>query len=101
MRRLDNETCEMKRMYVDDRARGRGLGWILSEAIINEARHAGYKNMRLDTLERLMPALNLYRSLGFSEIEQYCANPFPDAVFMELSLVDYRAPTSRSISGFT
>jgi putative acetyltransferase len=42
--------------------------------------------MRLDTLEQMAPAQNLYRSLGFREIAAYYSSPWANSVYMELSL---------------
>lgn len=86
IRKLDDGTCEMKRLYVRPEYRGKGLGRKLAEAIIAEARVIGYQTMRLDGLASLKEAAGLYRSLGFTEIPPYRYNPLPDAVFMELTL---------------
>ncbi|MBV9959107.1 MAG: GNAT family N-acetyltransferase [Acidobacteria bacterium] len=87
MRRIEGKTCEMKRLYVRPAARGLGLGKELGAAIIAEARAAGYSRMLLDTLPRRMPpAIALYRSLGFQEIEAYYDNPIPGVLYLELML---------------
>ncbi len=86
LRRIDGETCEMKRMFVREEFRNRGIGRLLAEAIIREAKDMGYGKMRLDTLASMMPALTLYRSLGLHEIGPYRFNPIAGATFMELSL---------------
>ena len=87
LRRLAEDTCEVKRLYVRDKFRGTGLGRELAEDIIRQAQDIGYQRMRLDTLPGKMDkAIELYRSLGFREIEPYYKNPVPGALFMELSL---------------
>ncbi len=86
VRPAGGDACEMKRLYVRPGWLGQGLGRALSEAIVEEARGAGYARMRLDTLRRLEPALALYASMGFVEIPAYRANPLDDVVYLELRL---------------
>lgn len=86
MRRIDARTSEMKRLYVRQAARGRGLGRALAAAAIGEARRRGYRFMRLDTAPSMTEAIALYRSLGFAAIAAYRHNPIDGAVFMELRL---------------
>jgi putative acetyltransferase len=79
--------CEMKRFYLRPSFRGKGLGRVLAEAIISEARNIGYLNMRLDTIEPIMKdAVEMYRKLGFREIAPYRPNPIAGAMYMELEL---------------
>lgn len=87
LRPLEDDACEMKRLYVRPSARGTGAGRRLVEAIIREARDRRYRVMRLDTLPGKMDsAIALYRSLGFREIPSYNANPYPGVKFFELTL---------------
>ena len=86
LRPIDREICEMKRLYVRPAHRGSGLGRMLVDRIITEARQAGYRQMRLDSLPTMQAAISLYRRLGFRDIPSYRANPVPGAVFLELSL---------------
>jgi ribosomal protein S18 acetylase RimI-like enzyme len=77
----------MKRLFLREEFRGRGLGRQLIAAIIQEARQIGYRYMRLDTLPpKMIDAISLYRSYGFKEIDPYYENPVPGALFMELDL---------------
>jgi len=79
--------CEMKRLYLRPDFRGKGLGKLLAETIITEARQIGYACMRLDTVEPVMKdAVAMYRRLGFREIAPYRANPMPGTLYMELVL---------------
>lgn len=87
LRRLDDETCEMKRLFVRPQFRGSGAGRLLAQQLIAEARAIGYQRMRLDTLTGVMDrAITLYRELGFTEIEPYYHNPYSGTLFMELTL---------------
>jgi ribosomal protein S18 acetylase RimI-like enzyme len=78
--------CEMKRLYVAPEGRGVGLGKKLALAIIEAARGAGYREMRLDTLASMAEAQGLYRALGFVEIGPYYESPVANTVFMRLML---------------
>lgn len=71
VKRLCEETCELKRMYLLPRARGLGWGRKMALTAIEWARGAGYKRMRLDTDDELVAATALYQSLGFRPIPRY------------------------------
>jgi GNAT superfamily N-acetyltransferase len=93
-RRLDDGTCEMKRVFVPERFRGAGLGRRLCSALIASARQDGLRLMKLDTGNLMQEATALYRSLGFSECAAYIDYPaklMPYFVFMELRLADAAA----------
>lgn len=87
LRRLNGETCEMKRLFVRADFRGSGLGVKLIDKIIRDARRIGYAKMRLDTLPGKMPkAVKLYEFYGFREIAPYYENPHKETLFMEKDL---------------
>jgi len=89
LRKIGAGICEMKRLFVRDQFRGKGLGRRLIDAIISEAKLIGYQRMRLDTLPpKMNDAIALYRSYGFKEIPAYYDNPVADAIFMELDLTN-------------
>jgi ribosomal protein S18 acetylase RimI-like enzyme len=87
LRPLDHQICEMKRLYVRPGYRGKGVGRVLVEGVIAEARSIGYERMRLDTIESSMQdAIALYRRRGFREIAPYRTNPIEGALYLELLL---------------
>lgn len=86
LRRIDEDHCEMKRLYVKPDFRSKGIGKSLVEEIIKDARLIGYKYMLLDTLPFLDRALQLYKSLGFEETEAYSYSPIESSIFMKLDL---------------
>lgn len=86
LRKIEDDICEMKRLFVKESYQGLGIGKKLAEKIIADAKNRGYNYMRLDTLSSLKKALDLYRSLGFYEINAYIYNPMDNAIYMEKEL---------------
>lgn len=84
LRKLEPMICEMKRMYVKPDFRRKGIGRIMAQKVIDDARYIGYQRMRLDTINTMKAAIALYKSLGFTEIPPYCFNPVKGACYMEL-----------------
>jgi putative acetyltransferase len=78
--------CEMKRLYVRPAFRRFGLGRILAQALLDDARRAGYSTMLLDTLDDMESARGLYATLGFHEIPPYYFNPIPGAHYLKADL---------------
>ncbi|MBI4166296.1 MAG: GNAT family N-acetyltransferase [Acidobacteria bacterium] len=86
LRKMEPGYCEIRRLYVRSRFRGRRLGRTLAEEIIIQARQAGYHTARLGTLPVMKEAIALYQSLGFSQAAPYKANALDGALYMELRL---------------
>ena len=86
LRKIDNDICEMKRLFVRPGFRGNNIGRKLADKLILRAREMNYKAMRLDTVPQLESAIALYEKMGFRDIEPYYHNPMPGARFMELKL---------------
>lgn len=79
--RIDETTCELKRLFVRPAFQKLGMGRSLMERAIKDAADCGYQTMILDTLRRLERAGRLYQQLGFEEIEPYNVNPHPDVAY--------------------
>ena len=86
LQRLSPQMGEVKRMYVRPAQRGQGIARALGELVISEARERGYERLRLGTLKTMVPAQNLYTSLGFVPIAPYRDVEFGDTLFYELDL---------------
>jgi ribosomal protein S18 acetylase RimI-like enzyme len=72
----------MKRLFVRPAGRRRGLARRLITRAMDEARTAGYAEMRLDTLPMMGDAQALYAALGFADIEPYYETPIAGTRFM-------------------
>ena len=86
LRPLDADTAEVKRMFVDEGWRGRGVGRVLMETLVAGARQRGYRTLRLGTLDDMKVAQRLYESLGFRPIERYRPDELVDTRFYEMQL---------------
>jgi GNAT superfamily N-acetyltransferase len=75
LREIGDGACEMKRMFVDTRYQGKGIGRALTGRLIGEARETGYSTLYLDTSFRQVEAQALYQSFGFRRIEPYYELP--------------------------
>ncbi|MDV6012264.1 GNAT family N-acetyltransferase [Haloechinothrix sp. LS1_15] len=71
VRLLDAETCEIKRMFVRQSHRRRGLGQALLDAAERHARTLGAQRVVLDTRSDLTEARTLYTAHGYTEIADY------------------------------
>ena len=87
LRRLDDQRCEFKRLYVREPYRGMGLGRALLAWIVAEAKAAGYRELVCDTMPVMADALAMYERAGFQRSEPYSDHPTPGAIFLRLALV--------------
>lgn len=85
-RPIDDQICEMKRLFVKPGLRSLKFGRQLVEAICHRAREQGYRKMLLDTLPSMHAAIKIYESLGFKPVEPYVFNPMENAMFLGLDL---------------
>ena len=83
VRRSDERTAELKRMYVKSEYRGHRIGVELLKRSLSMANQLGYKKIRLDTLENMIKAQELYKSFGFYIIPPYRFNPIRGTIYME------------------
>jgi GNAT superfamily N-acetyltransferase len=86
LKKINNENCEMKRLYVRPKFRGHKIANKLVQIIIDDAKSIGYKAMLLDTLPFLQGAIHIYEKFGFYEIESYNNSPMDTSIYMKLDL---------------
>ena len=82
--RDDGDYAEIKRVFVYDRYRGRGLSFRIMAHLEEALAQRGISVLRLETGVKQPEALGLYRKLGYVEREPFGAyRPDPLSVFME------------------
>lgn len=86
LRKLNMQQCEMKRLYVRPEFQGHGIGRMLTEQILLDAKQIGYRMVLLDTFPFLQRALTMYRHMGFREIPRYNDSPMDSTIFLALDL---------------
>ena len=86
LKKIDKKNCEMKRLYVRPKFRGKQIGEQLIEKIIKAAKEIGYSYMLLDTLPFLKGAIYLYKKYGFYEISSYNNSPMNTSIYMKLNI---------------
>ena len=68
LKKHSDSVYELSKMAVSPDHQGRGVGRLLAEHLIREARNLGCKMLFLESNQKLAPALSLYRKLGFNEV---------------------------------
>lgn len=86
VRKFDKDSCEMKRMYIADAFRGKGIGKLMCEFVIEWCYKSNYRRILLDSNLEMKEAVRLYYKCGFKETEPYCVNENNHPVFMEYPL---------------
>jgi putative acetyltransferase len=86
LRPLFHRDAEMKRLFVRPKHRGAGLGRVLADHVIAEARALGYETLKLDTLPQMKAAQRMYEKLGFRDTAPYNDNPVGGVRFLALDL---------------
>jgi ribosomal protein S18 acetylase RimI-like enzyme len=95
LRPLFHRDAELKRLYVRSQHRGSGLGRLLAEHALAEARAIGYETVKLDTLPQMGAAQRLYETLGFVETAPYNDNPVSGVRFLAVDLRAGPTPAAR------
>ncbi|HXS06807.1 MAG TPA: GNAT family N-acetyltransferase [Rhizomicrobium sp.] len=80
LKRLAPGAAEIKRLYVAEQGRRLGVGKALVAGILQEAKRLGYREIKLDTLPHMAPAIALYRSFGFVAVAPYGSFPYPGLI---------------------
>ena len=93
LKSINPEIGEIKRMFVDPTVRRIGAGRAILKGLLDEAKKAGYKKVRLDSPKFMEAAHSLYRSFGFKDIPVYPEVEIPEEfrqflLFMEVDLTD-------------
>ena len=94
VRQLEPGLGEVKRMWIRPACQGLGLGRQLMDRCLEEARHLGFRRLRLDTQRRMEAALKLYRSYGFRDVPDYNGNPRAQ-LWLELDLGERGSDAAR------
>ena len=99
LKRIRDDTAEIKRMYVEPEQRGNGVGRSLLDALLVAGRHEGYSRVLLDSVGFMHDAHRLYRSAGFVDAPPHPESEIPETlqqhwVFMELELTNRLGPAS-------
>lgn len=71
---LDDNTCELVKMYLSPTVRGKGLGKLLLQECLNAAKKAGYKKVYLETMPELNVAVPMYEKFGFTYLKKPLGN---------------------------
>ncbi len=91
VRRLTDTIGEVKRMYLEPSARGKGLGAEMLKEIMQIAIRLGYEKLRLDTKATMHSAIKLYTAAGFNPIAAYTFHPSDDVLYFECDLNEGRS----------
>jgi carbonic anhydrase len=86
LRPFSDTVGELKRLYVVPAYRGNGHARALVSLAIAAAKRIGHKELVLDTLASMRPAIALYESFGFQRTDSYYANPLPDVLYFRTLL---------------
>mgnify|MGYP006332083947 CR=1 FL=1 len=63
-----SEVAEVQKLYLFDKAKGKGYSYQLMGLVEQEAKKMGYKQLYLETHSNLPIAIILYKKLGYTQI---------------------------------
>jgi putative acetyltransferase len=86
IRKSEDRVAELKRMYIKDAHRNKGLGKELMHRAVELSKSLGYEKIRLDTLDTMKPAIAIYEKFGFRQTGAYRYNPFDNVRYYELQI---------------
>ncbi len=85
LRKLDEVTCELKRLWFLPEYHGKGYGWQMLSTLLEIARQMGYKKIRLETDANYQTrAVRLYQRAGFQQVPR--KSDEPGDIAMEMAL---------------
>jgi len=103
LRPWDEDTVELKRLFVRTGSRSSGVGRRLAAKALEFAQQRGVQRVILDTLPGMTAAISLYRTMGFRAVPAYWANPVESALYFEYrfdeAIPDGSTPASRAKVG--
>jgi putative acetyltransferase len=86
IRKLEEDTAEIKRMFIRAAHRGAGYGKELLDRILARALELRYKKVRLDTLPDMTAAQEIYKKAGFYVIHSFRHSPILGTIYLEKQL---------------
>jgi putative acetyltransferase len=85
LRRINDETCELKRLWLLDEYHGQGLGYRMLQELLTIAKDMGYRHVWLETDPVAQSrALEFYKQAGFRERPSYSDRGDEQALEMNL-----------------
>ncbi len=82
---IDDETCELRKMYLIKAERGKGYGKLLLNHAIKQAKELGYKRVILETASVLKEAIQLYQNYGFKKYSpEHLSNRCDQGFYLDL-----------------
>ena len=81
LRKIRNDSGEIKRMYVRPKFRGGKIGNLMIEEVIDVSKGNGFSKLYLDTAHFMSSAMSLYKKFGFKETSSYPESVIPNGLW--------------------